>query len=133
MESKRTLIPSSTNVQKFYNGFLEHLMIDHVRINPRHTKVQHSLRKIIKQGDLVLDLGCGTGISTRFIAEQGAKVIGVDISPDLIGYAQVNSAHPNAEYHCADITDINFNGDDFYNVIVLSDEFEHIDHPKLKI
>ncbi|MGR3272938.1 magnesium protoporphyrin IX methyltransferase [Thalassococcus profundi] len=36
----------------------------------------------------VLDAGCGTGLATQALAERGAQVTAVDISPALIGIAE---------------------------------------------
>ncbi|XP_006824517.1 juvenile hormone acid O-methyltransferase-like [Saccoglossus kowalevskii] len=43
-----------------------------------------------KDGDVVLDVGCGTGDETKLIAEMDnvSSVIGVDISPQMIEYAK---------------------------------------------
>lgn len=35
-------------------------------------------------GDIILDLGCGTGSLTRQLAERGYEMIGVDLSPDML-------------------------------------------------
>jgi len=40
------------------------------------------------RGKTVLDLGCGTGENIVPLAERGAKVIGIDLSPELIALAQ---------------------------------------------
>jgi SAM-dependent methyltransferase len=39
------------------------------------------------QGKTVLDLGCGTGDSIPGLAGRGARVVGIDLSPDLIRLA----------------------------------------------
>jgi SAM-dependent methyltransferase len=39
------------------------------------------------EGKTVLDLGCGTGESIPALAARGARVVGVDLSPDLISLA----------------------------------------------
>jgi len=39
-------------------------------------------------GKVVLDLGCGAGENSYVLALRGAKVIGIDISPDLIALAR---------------------------------------------
>ncbi len=39
-------------------------------------------------GKAVLDLGCGTGENIVPLAERGAKVTGIDLSPDLIALAE---------------------------------------------
>ncbi len=46
----------------------------------------------IKKGEHVLDLACGDGFFTRAFYEAGAKVIGVDISSELIEIAKKNSS-----------------------------------------
>lgn len=121
----------TTNVVKnYYDNFLEHLKHDHIRENPRHTKIKNDLAYIIKTGMNVLDLGCGTGITTRYIAGLGAKVIGVDLSPKLIEFAKVNSAHENAEYFVGDITKVNL-GKKKFDVICLVDVMEHIPREKI--
>ena len=39
-------------------------------------------------GDTVLDLGCGTGILTRALAERGLRVVGVDPNEDMLAQAR---------------------------------------------
>lgn len=45
----------------------------------------------IKKGETILDLACGTGFFAREFFKKGARVIGVDISPELIEIAKKNS------------------------------------------
>lgn len=46
-----------------------------------------------KEGEQILDLGCGTGHLTEKIAQQGAKVIGIDFSENMIEEAQRLYSH----------------------------------------
>jgi trans-aconitate methyltransferase len=39
-------------------------------------------------GEEILDIGCGDGALTQQIAERGARVVGIDNSPDMIAAAQ---------------------------------------------
>src|SRR3954470_215686 len=39
-------------------------------------------------GDLVLDLGCGDGVLTAELAARGARVIGIDSSPEMLATAR---------------------------------------------
>jgi SAM-dependent methyltransferase len=48
-------------------------------------------------GKTILDLGCGTGANIIPLLERGARVIGIDISPDLIGIAQKRLCSANLE------------------------------------
>ena len=49
------------------------------------------------RGKTVLDLGCGTGENTVPLVARGARVIGMDISPDLVAIAQKRLADANLE------------------------------------
>ena len=40
------------------------------------------------RGKRILDAGCGTGMATEVLANMGAEVVGVDISPSLIKIAE---------------------------------------------
>ncbi len=44
-------------------------------------------------GRRVLDIGCGGGVLAEALARMGAKVVGIDLSPDLLGIA---AAHAHA-------------------------------------
>ena len=57
-------------------------------------------------GELILDLGCGTGHLTQTIAESGARVIGIDSSPQMIEMAR--ATHPELEFLQANARDFSF-------------------------
>ena len=126
MSSKTT----TNEVRNYYDNFIGHLKYDHVRENPRHIRIKNDLKNIIKEGMNVLDLGCGTGITTRYIAGLKAKVTGVDISLTLIEFAKENSNHENIEYLVHDITDFNL-GKKTFDAICLIDIMEHIPIEKI--
>ena len=126
MKSKIT----TRKVRNYYDNFIGYLKYDHIRENPRHIRIKNDLKNIIKKGMKVLDLGCGTGITTRYIAELGAKVIGIDLSPKLIEFAKANSIHENADYRVGDITNIDI-GKKAFDVICLCDIMEHIPREKI--
>jgi SAM-dependent methyltransferase len=46
----------------------------------------------------VVDLGCGTGLSTRYWADLAGEVIGVDPSADMLGQAQEQTRAANLHY-----------------------------------
>jgi len=46
---------------------------------------------------LVADLGCGTGISTRYWADRADRVVGVDPAPDMLDRARAVSTAGNVE------------------------------------
>jgi len=42
----------------------------------------------IKKNDIVLDLGCGSGIHMQLLSPKCKKIIGLDISKEMIAKAQ---------------------------------------------
>ncbi len=60
-----------------------------------------------KAGEHILDLGCGSGYLTNAIREEGAVVLGVDSSAEMIAKAKKN--HPQTEFKVADATDLGYN------------------------
>lgn len=61
----------------------------------------------IRQGEVVLDLACGQGFFSRAFHEAGAKVIGVDISKELISLAR-KSSPKEIEYHVCPAENLSF-------------------------
>jgi 2-polyprenyl-3-methyl-5-hydroxy-6-metoxy-1,4-benzoquinol methylase len=55
----------------------------------------------------VLDLGCGTGIYSRWFASQGAIVKGVDFSSKAIQIAQQNNLNNNITYQVSSVYELN--------------------------
>ena len=52
----------------------------------------------LKRGEVLLDLACGQGFFSRELSKSGTKVVGVDISPELIKIAREDKS---VEYHVA--------------------------------
>jgi ubiquinone/menaquinone biosynthesis C-methylase UbiE len=48
--------------------------------------------------ELVVDLGCGTGLSTRYWADKAQQVIGIDPSPDMLRQAEQVTQAANIAY-----------------------------------
>jgi SAM-dependent methyltransferase len=59
--------------------------------------------EIVREGDLVLDIGCGDGYFTRrFFAPRSANVDGIDVEESAIEHATLFNAAPNVRYKRAD-------------------------------
>ena len=58
-------------------------------------------------GSRILELGCGSGPYSVWLADRGAQVIGLDLSPTMISLAQERASKRNlqAEFRVADIRD----------------------------
>ncbi|MDY6780790.1 MAG: methyltransferase domain-containing protein [Halobacteria archaeon] len=59
-----------------------------------------------KEGERVLDLGCGTGHLTNLIRESGAEAVGLDSSEEMIRKARAN--HPEVRFVRADARSFEF-------------------------
>jgi ubiquinone/menaquinone biosynthesis C-methylase UbiE len=61
-----------------------------------------------RRDEHILDIGCGTGHLTAKIAATGAKVTGIDRSPEMI--RQAREGHPAIRFEVADATNVPFQG-----------------------
>src|SRR5690242_3463040 len=62
-----------------------------------------------REGERILDLGCGTGTLSAEIAVKGARVTGVDHSREMIESARAKYA--NVPFHVADGQDLNYHAE----------------------
>ncbi len=65
-----------------YDGALFALLID-----PINAELHAFVAKQIETGARVLDIGCGTGALAFRVAPRAAEVVGVDLSPAMVAYA----------------------------------------------
>lgn len=77
----------------------------------------------IKPNERVLDLACGTGIIDLELAHEGALVLGVDVSPEMIEIAVKKNASPNVHYEGADF--YAFQSDEPFDKIIVFDAYPH--------
>ncbi len=49
-----------------------------------HRQMKSMISATVKPGDEVLDIGCGTGISTFYAAKIAKKVVGIDLSANML-------------------------------------------------
>ena len=56
-----------------------------------------TVAELTREGDLVLDLGTGTGIQGIFASDKAAQVISVDINPTALECAKQNALHHNLD------------------------------------
>jgi SAM-dependent methyltransferase len=53
------------------------------------------------RGGRIADIGCGPGQVARYLADRGANVEGVDLSPEMI--AEARACHPGIAFHVGDM------------------------------
>lgn len=83
------------------------------------------------QNKEVLDVGCGCGYGTKYIADSNAKkVTGLDIEKDAIDYAKIHYEKENLEYIVSDCNKVPFLNNNF-DVIVAYELIEHLRAPEI--
>ncbi|HSH36076.1 class I SAM-dependent methyltransferase [Schnuerera sp.] len=82
-------------------------------------------------GMKILDVGCGTGNFSIKLAEMGCKVVGIDISEQMLNKARKKSKDKglDIEFHSMDIYNINFPNESFDGVFSMA-AFEFIKEPQ---
>ncbi|HAS39971.1 MAG TPA: hypothetical protein DCS93_05800 [Microscillaceae bacterium] len=77
----------------------------------------------------ILDVGCGNGNMSLALGASGCEVLGVDISPKAIFYAQKRNPYPNVFFAVKDVNTLIADGKK-YDAIVCSEVLEHLQHPE---
>lgn len=81
--------------------------------------------RFIKSGYSIIDVGCGTGYGTYELSTKAKKIVGVDISPEAIDYANENYYNHNLSYICHDSKQMNL--EEKFELAVSFEVIEHID------
>ena len=97
----------------------------HTLAEAQEAKLDLICRKIgLKNGDTVLDIGCGWGGFAQFAAEKyGAKVVGITISKEQAEVARKRTAGLPVEIRLQDWRDL---GNESFSHIVSVGMFEHV-------
>lgn len=77
----------------------------------KHNYVAEYGKKLIdlvnfNKDQVILDLGCGTGVLSNELARKGAKVLGVDLSSDMIKKAK--ESYPKISFGILNACELNF-------------------------
>src|SRR5262249_44051551 len=73
----------------------------------------------VKAGDRLLDVACGTGVVSITAARMGAKVTGLDLTPELLQRARENArlSQVEVEFHEGDAESLTF-ADSSFDVVL---------------
>ena len=119
-------------VYTFYNHFAK--AYDESRYSSEEQKITDSITKQVvlelvgdTKNKLILDCGCGTGRFVEFFTRKSSRVIGVDISENMLKLAKAKI--PNANLSRVDIFFLPFKANTF-DVIICSQVLTHLHNYK---
>jgi GT2 family glycosyltransferase/ubiquinone/menaquinone biosynthesis C-methylase UbiE len=94
------------------------------KIRLEHQHRYAILKDIVKNKD-VLDVACGEGYGSSFIAETARSVVGVDISDDVIRHASMTYRKSNLEFVKSNAIELDFT-DASFDIVVSFETIEHL-------
>jgi ubiquinone/menaquinone biosynthesis C-methylase UbiE len=84
-----------------------------VRLERRRKLFQENINSKMR----VLELGCGCGHITEAIAKTGAKIVSIDLSPELLEFARKRVPQDNVDFMVENAYDLHFENESFDAVI----------------
>lgn len=91
------------DLKSTYNKIANDWFKDHKGDMWWHEGTNKFLSLIPKNG-LILDIGCGTGVKSKYLSDEGFKVVGMDFSENMIGIAKKEV--PEVDFIVGDIYDL---------------------------
>ena len=92
------------DLKSTYNKIAEDWYADH-RTDDWWREGTDAFVSLLKQGNTVLDVGCGGGVKTKYLAAKGLNVTGVDFSEKMIEIAKREA--PEGRFYIEDISKLN--------------------------
>jgi SAM-dependent methyltransferase len=98
----------------------------HLRDRPLDRAMLAGFAGLVERDGVVADVGCGTGATSRVLADFGLDVLGIDLSPNMV--AEARRLNPDLSFQVGSMTDLDLDdgGLDgicaWYSVIHIPDE-----------
>jgi 2-polyprenyl-3-methyl-5-hydroxy-6-metoxy-1,4-benzoquinol methylase len=81
-------------------------------------------KDMLKPGEKVLDIACGSGYGSKMFGLHGCKVTGMDVSEEAIKIAKKHNSHDNVTFQQGDIKNLGGLTPDFHAIVC----FETLEH-----
>ena len=104
--------------------------IVHNNIHPKHRIMLYKewFLDNINKDDVVLDVGCNTGMMPEVMSQKATFVYGIEIEKLHVEVARNLRKKDNIEYICADATTYNYSECMPIDIVTLSNVLEHIEY-----
>jgi len=98
-------------------------------LNP--VRLKYVQQRVDLRGARVLDLGCGGGLLSEALARAGAKVIAIDLAPDLIEIAKLHllESKVDVDYRVQDVAQLAQVEPASFDAICCMEMLEHVPDP----
>jgi ubiquinone/menaquinone biosynthesis C-methylase UbiE len=99
---------------------------DHLQDRPLDRAMLAGFAGLVDRDGVVADVGCGTGATSRMLADLGLDVLGIDLSPNML--AEARRRNPDLRFEVGSMTNLDFDDGHFqgvcawYSVIHIPDE-----------
>ncbi len=95
----------------------------------RYETIRNELKAVAGKGSSVLDIGCGAGISTLWLAKEGFDITGADLNKKFVDYANSEAKKQGlrARFFHADITRNFREFNSKFDVVIASEVLEHVE------
>ena len=97
-------MPRHSNDAHFWDRIARKYARDPIKDMPGYTRTLESTRQRLRETDTVLELGCGTGTTALALAPSVARLVGTDVSGEMITIAREKARAQgcaNAEFEVA--------------------------------
>lgn len=117
---------TSLSVKKAYDEWAE---IYDTNENPTRDLNAQTIRResLSLANKRILEIGCGTGLNTQYLAQNAGQVVGLDISEEMLEVARQRISDKNARFMVGDITKAWDFKNRTFDLIVANLVLEHIE------
>lgn len=117
-------------VPDFYDAFVDYELTYLLHPNRRHRRVREQLLPLLERNPKsVLDVGCGIGLMSAWLAKTAPRVVGVDVSPRSIEVCR--ALHPAGDFRVCTLPDERL-PDGPFDLVTFIDVLEHLPPSQLK-
>lgn len=88
----------------------------------------HQVLETECHGGTVLDIGCGAGFLTNFLADRGFTAHGIDLSPATLEIAEAQNVNGKAVYSLGNADALPY-PDGMFDAVAAMDLLEHVENP----
>jgi ubiquinone/menaquinone biosynthesis C-methylase UbiE len=90
--------------------------------------IRKNLKESLPPNGNVLDVGCGNGIISLQLGQDGFNIKGIDVSDKAIEKARASNPFSNVQFEVADADKLKASGESF-DAIICSEVLEHLNYP----